>query len=62
MLWIPTAKEEGGTLRQQIDPFTPAVGEMRLRKRERINQFHAVEGQIQNYSRNNHSAVTYKNG
>lgn len=40
-------EKKAGTLRQQIDSFTPALREMRLRKRERINKFHAVQGQIQ---------------
>ncbi|CAO2828993.1 unnamed protein product [Amaranthus hypochondriacus] len=40
-------EKKAGTLRQQIDSLTPALREMRLRKRERINQFQAVQGQVQ---------------
>lgn len=40
-------EKKAGTLRQQIDSITPALREMRLRKRERMNQFQAVQGQIQ---------------
>ena len=43
--WQPEKK--AGTLRQQIDSFTPALKEMRLRKRERMSQFQAVQGNIQ---------------
>lgn len=39
-------EKKAGTLRQQIDSITPALKEMRLRKRERMNQFQAVQGQI----------------
>ncbi|XP_021744953.1 65-kDa microtubule-associated protein 8-like [Chenopodium quinoa] len=40
-------EKKAGTLRQQIDSITPALSEMRQRKRERMNQFQAVQGQIQ---------------
>ncbi|CAO2829735.1 unnamed protein product [Amaranthus hypochondriacus] len=40
-------EKKAGTLRQQIDSLKPALREMRLRKRERMNQFQAVQGQIQ---------------
>ncbi|KAJ8451524.1 hypothetical protein Cgig2_018158 [Carnegiea gigantea] len=40
-------EKKSGTLRQQLDSITPALREMRLRKRERLNQFHVVQGQIQ---------------
>ncbi|KAL5549210.1 hypothetical protein UlMin_004441 [Ulmus minor] len=36
-----------GTLKEQLDSITPALQEMRLRKEERVNQFQAVQGQIQ---------------
>ncbi|KAL2903665.1 65-kDa microtubule-associated protein 8 [Bienertia sinuspersici] len=40
-------EKKAGTLRQQIDSISPALKEMRLRKRERMNQFLAVQGNIQ---------------
>ncbi|KAL9226403.1 hypothetical protein vseg_002221 [Gypsophila vaccaria] len=40
-------EKKAGTLRQQIDSIAPALREMRQRKRERMNQFLAVQGQIQ---------------
>lgn len=40
----------GGTLKEQLDSITPALREMRLRKEERVNQFRAVQGQIQKIS------------
>ncbi|KNA24662.1 hypothetical protein SOVF_013500 isoform B [Spinacia oleracea] len=40
-------ENRAGTLRQQIDSITPSLRDMRLRKRERMNQFQAVHGQIQ---------------
>ncbi|KAI4343384.1 hypothetical protein L6164_010739 [Bauhinia variegata] len=39
-----------GTLKEQLDSITPALQEMRLRKEERLNQFRAVQGQIQKIS------------
>ncbi|MBA0711514.1 hypothetical protein Golax_010686, partial [Gossypium laxum] len=39
-----------GTIKQQLDSITPALQEMRLRKEERVNQFRAVQGQIQKIS------------
>lgn len=39
-----------GTIKQQLDSITPALREMRLRKEERVNQFRAVQGQIQKIS------------
>lgn len=39
-----------GTLKEQLDSITPALREMRLRKEERLNQFQAVQGQIQKIS------------
>nr|XP_023899773.1 65-kDa microtubule-associated protein 8 [Quercus suber] len=39
-----------GTLKEQLDSITPALREMRLRKEERVNQFQAVQGQIQKIS------------
>lgn len=39
-----------GTIKQQLDSITPALREMRLRKEERVNQFQAVQGQIQKIS------------
>jgi len=39
-----------GTLKEQLDSITPALREMRLRKEERMNQFQAVQGQIQKIS------------
>ncbi|KAF5726673.1 hypothetical protein HS088_TW22G00354 [Tripterygium wilfordii] len=39
-----------GTLKEQLDAITPALREMRLRKEERVNQFRAVQGQIQRIS------------
>lgn len=39
-----------GTLKEQLDALNPALREMRLRKEERVNQFRAVQGQIQKIS------------
>ncbi|KAL9423684.1 hypothetical protein AB3S75_035715 [Citrus x aurantiifolia] len=39
-----------GTLKEQLDSITPALREMRLRKEERVNQFRAVQAQIQKIS------------
>ncbi|CAI0627279.1 unnamed protein product [Linum tenue] len=39
-----------GTLKEQLDAITPALREMRLRKEVRVNQFRAVQGQIQKIS------------
>ncbi|XWS63852.1 hypothetical protein CRYUN_Cryun06bG0137100 [Craigia yunnanensis] len=39
-----------GTLKQQLDSITPALRDMRLRKEEKVNQFQAVQGQIQKIS------------
>ncbi|XP_039034365.1 65-kDa microtubule-associated protein 8 isoform X3 [Hibiscus syriacus] len=39
-----------GTIKQQLDSITPALREMRLRKEERVNQFRAIQGQIQKIS------------
>ncbi|KAK3223642.1 hypothetical protein Dsin_010667 [Dipteronia sinensis] len=39
-----------GTLKVQLDSITPALREMRLRKEERVNQFRAVQAQIQKIS------------
>ncbi|XP_039065441.1 65-kDa microtubule-associated protein 8-like isoform X2 [Hibiscus syriacus] len=39
-----------GTIKQQLDSITPALRDMRLRKEERVNQFRAVQGQIQKIS------------
>ncbi|XP_024027609.1 65-kDa microtubule-associated protein 8 isoform X3 [Morus notabilis] len=36
-----------GTLKEQLDSITPALREMRLKKEERVNQFRAVQSQIQ---------------
>ncbi|GMH20785.1 hypothetical protein Nepgr_022627 [Nepenthes gracilis] len=40
-------EKKAGTLKQQLESITPALREMRLRKQERMNQFRAVQGQIQ---------------
>ncbi|KAM2018459.1 hypothetical protein FF1_021469 [Malus domestica] len=39
-----------GTLKEQLDSLTPALREMRLRKKDRVNKFRAVQGQIQKIS------------
>ncbi|CAI0381219.1 unnamed protein product [Linum tenue] len=39
-----------GTLKEQLDAITPALREMRLRKEDRVNQFRAVQSQIQKIS------------
>ncbi|CAL1354950.1 unnamed protein product [Linum trigynum] len=39
-----------GTLKEQLDAITPALREMRLRKEDRVNQFRAVQAQIQKIS------------
>ncbi|KAF3431056.1 hypothetical protein FNV43_RR25786 [Rhamnella rubrinervis] len=39
-----------GTLKEQLDSITPALREMRLRKEDRVNQFRAVQEQIQKIS------------
>eukprot|EP00268_Persea_americana_P019899 TRINITY_DN20245_c0_g1_i2.p1 TRINITY_DN20245_c0_g1~~TRINITY_DN20245_c0_g1_i2.p1 ORF type:complete len:596 (-),score=140.42 TRINITY_DN20245_c0_g1_i2:113-1900(-) len=39
-----------GTLKEQLDSITPALREMQLRKEERVNQFRAVQMQIQKIS------------
>lgn len=39
-----------GTLKEQLDSITPVLREMQLRKKERMNQFRAVQGQIQKIS------------
>ncbi|GMI75119.1 microtubule-associated protein 65-8 [Hibiscus trionum] len=39
-----------GTIKQQLDSITPALRDMRLRKEERVNQFRAVQGEIQKIS------------
>ncbi|GKV16100.1 hypothetical protein SLEP1_g26793 [Rubroshorea leprosula] len=39
-----------GTLKEQLNSITPALREMRLRKEERVNQFRAVQGQMQKIS------------
>lgn len=39
-----------GTLKEQLDSITPVLREMQLRKEERMNQFRAVQGQIQKIS------------
>ncbi|XP_058103325.1 65-kDa microtubule-associated protein 8 [Magnolia sinica] len=39
-----------GTLKEQLDAITPALREMQLRKEERVNQFRAVQMQIQKIS------------
>lgn len=39
-----------GTLKEQLDSITPALREMRLKKEERVNQFRAVQSQIQKIS------------
>ncbi|KAI4336589.1 hypothetical protein L6164_015099 [Bauhinia variegata] len=43
-------EKRAGTLKEQLDSITPALKEMRLRKEERLNQFRAVQGQIQKIS------------
>ncbi|CAI8598084.1 unnamed protein product [Vicia faba] len=43
-------EKRAGTLKEQLDSITPALREMRLRKEERLNQFRAVQGQIQRIS------------
>ncbi|KAL1336424.1 hypothetical protein AAHE18_10G061900 [Arachis hypogaea] len=43
-------EKRAGTLKEQLDSITPALREMRLRKEERLNQFRAVQGQIQKIS------------
>lgn len=43
-------EKRAGTLKEQLDSITPALQEMRLRKEERLNQFRAVQGQIQKIS------------
>ncbi|KAJ4847197.1 hypothetical protein Tsubulata_007718 [Turnera subulata] len=43
-------EKKSGTLKEQLDAITPALREMRLRKEERVNQFRAVQGQIQKIS------------
>ncbi|WJX33443.1 hypothetical protein P8452_21651 [Trifolium repens] len=42
--------KRAGSLKEQLDSITPALREMRLRKEERLNQFRAVQGQIQRIS------------
>ncbi|KAM2765495.1 hypothetical protein COP1_021540 [Malus domestica] len=39
-----------GTLKEQLDSLTPALREMRLRKKDRVNKFRAVQEQIQKIS------------
>lgn len=43
-------EKRAGTLKEQLDSITPALQEMRSRKEERLNQFRAVQGQIQKIS------------
>lgn len=43
-------EKRAGTLKEQLDSITPALREMRSRKEERLNQFRAVQGQIQKIS------------
>ncbi|XVF02748.1 hypothetical protein REPUB_Repub04eG0200600 [Reevesia pubescens] len=43
-------EKKSGTIKQQLDSITPALRDMRLRKEERVNQFQAVQGQIQKIS------------
>ncbi|GAB4840600.1 hypothetical protein Ancab_021372 [Ancistrocladus abbreviatus] len=43
-------EKKAGTLKQQLESITPALREMRLRKQERMNQFRAVQRQIQKIS------------
>lgn len=43
-------EKRAGSLKEQLDSITPALQEMRLRKEERLNQFRAVQGQIQKIS------------
>ena len=40
-------EKKAGTLKEQLDSITPALREMRMRKEERLNQFRAVQSQIQ---------------
>lgn len=47
--WLQPEKMTG-TLKEQLDSITPALREMRLRKEERVNQFRAVQAQIQKIS------------
>ncbi|KAM2440392.1 hypothetical protein PS1_021741 [Malus domestica] len=51
-LAIPVNSPEklAGTLKEQLDSLTPALREMRLRKKDRVNKFRAVQGQIQKIS------------
>lgn len=43
-------EKTGRTLKEQLDSMSPALQEMRLRKEERVNEFRAVQGQIQKIS------------
>lgn len=51
---IPTLSSQpekmAGTLKEQLDSITPALREMRLRKEDRVNQFRAVQVQMQKIS------------
>ncbi|CAM8883704.1 unnamed protein product [Rhodiola kirilowii] len=48
---LPTRPEKmAGTLKEQLNSITPALREMQLRKEDRVNQFRAVQGQIQKIS------------
>ncbi|XP_021899613.1 65-kDa microtubule-associated protein 8 isoform X1 [Carica papaya] len=48
---LPARPEKTGrTLKEQLDSMSPALQEMRLRKEERVNEFRAVQGQIQKIS------------
>lgn len=40
-------EKRAGTLKEQLESITPALQEMRLRKEERLNQFRAVQEEIQ---------------
>lgn len=45
---LPEQQEKRvGTLKEQLKSISPALQEMYLRKEERLNQFRAVQGEIQ---------------
>ena len=48
--WEQQPEKITGTLKEQLDSITPALREMQLRKEERVNQFRAVQMQIQKIS------------
>lgn len=50
LCWEQQPEKITGTLKEQLDSITPALREMQLRKEERVNQFRAVQMQIQKIS------------